>query len=171
MNLSGNLHSVVLSSLCVAGVVCSLTLSVRAQDTIGNVFERQYRERIEQESLYGVYIPKDLGDVFSQLEQLTSREARNSYRNAKEREAVRKLHFSLGRWMIYNWGFYEGSRLTRYLNRYGVSHPDDMARFLMTCWHRYLNKKELDIPTLVEELRQIRSLLNPGGGWKRDTIR
>lgn len=132
-------------------------------------FEAAYQQRIQEEYLHGVYIPKDLADAFAQLNELTSRDSRLKYRQAPEEVAVRRLHFSLGRWIIYNWGFYRGSRLSHYLRKFGLSHPDDMARFIMVTWHRQLNKKDLDVKPLLEELIEARKQ-SYQSELKRDTL-
>lgn len=112
-----------------------------------------YQKRIQKERLYGVYIPKDLGDAFAQLNKLISKDSKNKFKSANETIAVRKLHFSFGRWMIYNWSFYEGSRFSKYLRKLGIYDPDDMARFVMTTYHRNLNKKPLEVKALIEEIK------------------
>jgi hypothetical protein len=119
-------------------------------------FEQQYQWRIQQEILNEIYIPKDLTDAFVQLNRLVDTPSKEKFKTATEEEAARKLHFSLGRWMIVNWGFYEGSRLTVFLNQIGLRHPDDMARFLIITYHRNLNRKPLDVQQLVETLINVR---------------
>ena len=78
-------------------------------------FDKAYAWRIRQENLDGVYIPKDLTEAFLELNRLTEKSSREKYRNAPEEEATHRLFFSLGRWIILNWGFYEGSRLSHSL--------------------------------------------------------
>lgn len=114
------------------------------------VFQKNYNKRIKKERLYGVYIPKDVPDAFAQLNRLTPREAKVNFKAVPEEVAVRKLHFSLGRWIIHNWGFYEGSRLSHHLRQIGVNHPDDQARVIITAYHRYLNKAPLNVKKLTE---------------------
>ena len=58
--------------------------------------------------------------------------------------------------MIYNWGFYQGSRLSHYLKGLGLEHPDDMARFMIVSWHRHLNEKPLDIKLQVDYYFKLR---------------
>jgi hypothetical protein len=70
-----------------------------------------------------------------------------------EEDAAIKLHFSLGRWMIYNWGFYEGSRLSYYLKNLGIGHPDDMAQFIIITYHRNLNKTKLNVKELIDHYK------------------
>jgi len=128
-------------------------VGLQAQDSLDReaVFQREYEKRIKKERLYGVYIPKDMPDAFTQLNRLTPREGKETLRSVPEEVAVRKLHFSLGRWIIHNWGFYEGSRFSHYLKKIGVSHPDDQARVVIIGYHRYLNKKPLEIKKLAED--------------------
>ena len=120
-------------------------------------FQKEYNKRIKKERLYGVYIPKDLPDAFTQLNKLTAQEARVSFKNVPEEVAVKKLHFSLGRWIIHNWGFYGGSRLSHHLKQIGVNHPDDQARVIITGYHRYLNKKPLEIKKLADSYQASRA--------------
>lgn len=118
-------------------------------------FEKRYQQRIQKEFLAGVYIPKDLQDAFQSLDQLVDKESKLKFQSVPEDTAAVKLHFSLGRWMIYNWGFYEGSRLSHYLrSQLAIFHPDDMARFLIIAYHRHLNEKPLEIKALVERIHE-----------------
>ncbi len=122
--------------------------------------EKEYEEALEwrtrQEILNGVYIPKDLGEVFAQLNRLIDGQSRQRFKNVPEDMAAKKLHFSLGRWMIHNWGFYGGSRLSVYLQKIGLTYPDDMARFLMITYHRYLNKNDLEVQKLAAHFQEMR---------------
>ena len=76
-----------------------------------------------------------------------------------EAEANKRLHFSLGRWIWHNWSFYEGSRLSVYLNKVGVNHPEDMAQVILITYHRYLNKKPLQVKELATMIRTARDKL------------
>jgi uncharacterized protein DUF6794 len=116
--------------------------------------EKAYQSRIKKEYIYGVYIPQDLTDAFVQLNKLIDKESKKNFKEVNEDIAVKKLHFSFGRWMIYNWGFYEGSRLSHSLRQMGIYHPDEMARFIIITYHRYLNKEELRLKELVEEFAE-----------------
>ncbi len=127
-----------------------------AQSKADERFEKQYQERIIKEKINGVYIPKDLGDVFKQLNRLIDKKSQIKLKNASETAAVRNLHFSFGRWMIKNWGFYEGSRLSAYLKSLGVHNPDDMADFLILCYHRNLNRNPLNVKEQVTQIQERR---------------
>lgn len=119
-------------------------------------YEKAYQKRIQKEVLYGVYIPKDVGDAFIQLNKLTDAESKKSFLSLPEDAAAAKLHFSFGRWIIHNWGFYEGSRFSNYINRLGLFHPDDMAHFVIIAYHRNLKKSPLDVKNLVGDIQAAR---------------
>ena len=133
-------------------LILNFAFAVVAQDlpTTEDEFEKEYQKRIQQEYLNGVYIPKDLADCFIQLNQLTDEASKIKFKNMTEEDAAHKLHFSLGRWIIYNWGFYEGSRLSFYLKNLGISYPDDMAQFIIITYHRNLNKNKLNVKELID---------------------
>lgn len=111
--------------------------------------EKAYQKRITQEYINEVYIPKDLTDAFIQLNKLIDEPSRQKFKEVPEDEAAHKLHFSLGRWMAVNWGFYEGSRLSKFIRDIGIDDPDDMSRFLIISYHRNLNRKPLDVKNQV----------------------
>lgn len=119
-------------------------------------FEKNYQFRIRQEVLYGQYIPKDLEDAFVELNKRIDTDSKMRFKSVSEEEAVHKLYFSLGRWIIENWGFYGGSRLSYYLRELGVAHPEDMAQFIIVSYHRNLNRKELKIKEQVVAFQEKR---------------
>ena len=121
-------------------------------------FEKAYNKRIQKDWLNGVYIPKDLPDAFIQLNKLIDAESKEKFKSLPEEVASTKLHFSFGRWIIYNWGFYGGSRLSKSINDMGVFGPDDMARFVIIAYHRSLNRKPLEIKALIEHFQEKRRL-------------
>ncbi len=119
-------------------------------------FEKQYKERIQKEYLDDVYIPKDLTDAFVQLNRLIDSASKEKFKKAPEDVVAQRLHFSLGRWMMHNWSFYEGSRLTVFLNGLGLYHPDDMARFIIITYHRSINRNPLEVKALITNLQEKR---------------
>lgn len=119
-------------------------------------YEATYQKRIQQEFLHQVYIPKDLTDAFLQLNQLIDSPSKEKFKNIPEEIAANKLHFSLGRWVIHNWGFYGGSRLSHHLKTLGLHHPDDMARFIIITYHRSIKQNSLQVRPLVAKLNEDR---------------
>ncbi|MEQ8704739.1 MAG: DUF6794 domain-containing protein [Phaeodactylibacter sp.] len=144
--------------ILVAGLFAANLSLLSAQEPVAteSEYDKAYERRIQQEYLYGVYIPKDLSDAIVQLNKLTERESLQKFRLADEEEAVRKLHFSLGRWIIHNWGFYGGSRLSLALKGMGLHHPDDMARLIIRSLHRSLNKKPIEVKAQIEAFQSVR---------------
>ncbi|MEM1219263.1 MAG: DUF6794 domain-containing protein [Bacteroidota bacterium] len=132
-----------------------LTLSLGAQKPpeTKEEFEKAYQRRIRQETLYGVYIPKDLTEAFTELNRLIDEESKESFKSMPEDAAVDLLFFSFGRWITHNWGFYGGSRLSHYIKQLGVTYPEDMSEFIVRTYHRNLNRSPLDVKTLVEEIQ------------------
>jgi len=132
-------------------IVCS-AFGQTTQAEIATQYEKAYKKRITKEYLNRVYIPKDLADAFNQLNGLIDDDSKKKFTEVDEMEAARKLHFSLGRWIIHNWGFYEGSRFSHYLKGIGLTYPDDMARFVILTYHRNLKKSKLDVKSLLEAM-------------------
>lgn len=106
-------------------------------------YQANYAKRITQEMINGVYIPSDLDDAFSELVRLSDPKGLAEFKVAPEDSIRRKLHFGLGRWILINWGFEEGSRMSHYMKGRGVSLPDDMVEVIIITWHRHLNKRPL----------------------------
>ncbi len=137
---------------------------INPQDTIPvTLFEKRYNEKyernIKKSRINGVYIPKDLNEAHQEILALAPKESTDKFKSAEKEFVVNRLHYGLGRWMILNWNFYEGSRYSHYLIQLGLSHPDDMARFTLLTFHDYLNNIDSDIDhtvkTLVEERKQL----------------
>ena len=135
--------------LLIAFLVSSLAFQSQAQSRaqLEAEFDSAYAVRIKLEEINGVYIPRDLEDAFAELERLSSPEDLKKFQSAPEEAARTKFHLGLGQWIIINWGFYEGSRLSDYLRTAGLLHPEDMARVILVCFHRHLNHQ----PLLFEE--------------------
>ncbi len=112
-------------------------------------FEKRYKRQIVKDYLYGVYIPRDLTDAFIELNKKIDTDARLKYKNIPEDSVTNILFFSFGRWIIHNWNFYGGSRLSHYIKSMGIHHPEDMARFIMIAYHRNLNRNPLNIRELI----------------------
>jgi len=119
-------------------------------------FEQQYQERIRKEVLNGVYIPKNLEDAMLELDKRVSEEARLKYKALPEDSVCAVMHNRLGQWMILNWGFYGGSRLSNYLRSAGITFPDDMADFLILAYHRKQNAKPIGIKELATAFHERR---------------
>ena len=110
--------------------------------------EVAYQKRILKSRINGVYIPKDLYDAFAQLNRLMDAPTRKQLQLMTEEEAGKKLYLIM--WICNNWGMYQGSRLSNYIQKLGISNPEHKAHFLITTYHRELNKKDLGLKERVE---------------------
>lgn len=115
-----------------------------------------YAKNIKLSKLNGVYIPRNLADAHRRLIKLTPEAALEKFKTGEEKEVCRKLHFGIGKWMILNWNFYEGSRLSHFLRKERILHPDDMAQYILRTFHRSLLEKPLEEDLLKAELAAAR---------------
>jgi len=131
------------------GILCFGQHSADSKKTLDSL----YAANIKKSRLYDVYIPKNLGDAHRRVKKMTPPAALEKFKTAEnEIEVCKKLHFGIGRWMIHNWNFYEGSRFSHYLKQKGLLHPDDMAQFVLITYHRSLREEPLEEETLIKHL-------------------
>ena len=127
------------------------SLSLQAQPTSPKEYEAAYEQRIRKSRIGDVYIPRDYQDAFIELERLSTKADLEKFRNAPEKEVAKKLHFGLGKWIMTNWSFYEGSRFSHFLKEKGLTFPDDMAQVTIRLFHRHLNRLPLEDEVLIKE--------------------
>ena len=148
-----------LLTACLLLLFSGLFQTTQAQDGPPDTeaeFEEQYQQRITKDRLGGVYIPKNLEDAMLQLDKMISPESQMVMKGIPEDSVCLRMHGRLGMWIILNWGFYGGSRLSHYLKSAGVSFPDDMADIIMLAYHRRLNGKPYTIKDLAPQFREKR---------------
>jgi len=119
-------------------------------------FDSLYRLNIKMSHIHDVYIPQSLLDAFDRLNELSPPASIEKFKMADEDLVCRKLHYGLGKWMIVNWNFYDGSRFSHYLKRKGLLHPDDKAQFVLRTYHRFLNEKDLNEKEIIDEFAKQR---------------
>lgn len=129
---------------------------VQGQTTIEDDFKAEYNRRIQKSRIGDTYIPKDFDDAFIEIRRLSDPKDLKKFQVQEEEEVAKKLHFGLGKWMIRNWSFYEGSRYSHFLKLKDLHHPDDMAHVTIRLFHRHLNGKDLDADTLIKEISERR---------------
>ena len=134
-------------------------LNLSAQDELPDSrqeLDSIYNSNIFKSRINGVYIPKDIAEAYDEFIHLSPDESIAQFKLMDEVIAAKKLHFGIGRWMIVNWSFYEGSRLSHVLREAGLLHPDDMAGVLIRVFHRKLNGNPENLENLVSEYKAIR---------------
>lgn len=144
---------------CVIYLALFFSHAVNAQEgpaSTESEYQKIYQERIKKDKLDGVYIPKNLDDALLQFDKLIAPESRAKFKLIPEDSVCNIMHNRLGQWIILNWGFYGGSRLSHYLKSAGVTYPDDMADFLILAYSRKLNDKPVNIKELATGFRKKR---------------
>ena len=119
-------------------------------------FNEKYQKNIKKSRINGVYIPVDLEDAFNEIQALAQKQSLDKFKKADAEFVVNRLHYGLGRWIILNWNLYDGSRIGEHVKSYGVTHPDDQARFILLTLHNKLNGKDLGIKLIAQKLQQER---------------
>ncbi|NBC24361.1 MAG: hypothetical protein GVX78_01950 [Bacteroidetes bacterium] len=134
------------------GIVLSAQTELWAQiDSYDN-----YQWRIKQQYLFDTYIPSDPDEAFLELESKSEAKALLKFAAVSEDSIYGRLQLSLGKWITKNWQLHEGSRLSHYFSEAGLTHPEDMAEFLIIGFHRYLNQKDIMTDRLIDRLVQRR---------------
>jgi hypothetical protein len=119
-------------------------------------FLSQYETRITKDRLGNSYIPKNMDETLETLDKIISPEAQDIIRNLPADSVCALLHPRLGQWMILNWGFYGGSRLSHYLKTAGVTYPDDQADLLILAYHQHLHQQPISMKALAAPFREKR---------------
>ena len=114
-----------------------------------------YRARIKESKLDGMYIPRDLNDVFRELNKLMDNTAKETFMAFSDEEVDRKTHGTMGIWLEHKWSLSEGSRLSEYFRKMRVPHYDYMIGIIITSYHRHLHGKNLKLKEQVLRFRAI----------------
>lgn len=99
----------------------------------------EFAARVTAEKIGDVYVPKDLGESFAELDKLLPEVDRAEMRALPQRGGMIRYHIGLGTWMRNNWGLWGGSRLQKYFNDHGVTHPEEMSALILYHYHDWLN--------------------------------
>jgi hypothetical protein len=102
----------------------------------------------------GVYIPKNLSQALSEADEFYSDSTKAEIIKMTEDEFIGRYHMGTGLWMRNNWVLWEGSRLSRYFNRKGIKHPDDMSGIILTSYHRQLTGKEINLKEQISSYKE-----------------
>ncbi len=98
--------------------------------------------------------PTTLEETYAALDGIFNDTSAYSFMMMPEQIAVSRLHMGLGMWIRNNWGLWRNSDLAQYFVAKGVEHPDDMSGIILTSYHRYLNKKPVDLEGQIRQNRQ-----------------
>ena len=120
----------------------------------------------------GIYVPKDLDDCFIQLKTLLKPEDIERMKNGTE-DDMSLYHMGLGTGLRNDWGLWGDSRLAKWFNAQGITHPDDMSGIILDSFWRHLNSKPIKLEEQVkyyqdywkkqETIQQDESTVSPEG--------
>jgi len=96
-----------------------------------------------------IYIPENLEDCFVQLKKLLKPEDIEKMKTGTE-DDMSQYHFGLGMGMRNEWGLWGGSRLAKWFNAQGITHPDDMSGIILDSFWRHLNGKPINLEQQVK---------------------
>ncbi len=95
-----------------------------------------------------IYIPRNLEEAFIELKKMLRPDLLKEMKEGSEQDMV-QYHMGLGLWMRNNWSLWAGSRLGKYFNGIGISHPDDMSGIILDSFWRHLNAKPIRLEEQV----------------------
>ncbi len=131
-----------------------MSMSVLALSQAEPSSKESFERRTRQQKIGQHYIPSDLNDAMKTLDGIVPEDSKENYVSQSEDFVVERLFFSFGRWLAINWGLYDGSRFSLYLQKLGVDQPDGQKELIMRAYHRYLNNKDLDVRDLVTRYKR-----------------
>ncbi len=99
---------------------------------------------VDNSSPTGFYIPATLEDCYKELQKMISPEALKELKEENEKD-IAIHHLSLRMLLPHIWGLDSESRLAKYFNSIGISHPDDMSSIIMISFWRHLNEKPINL--------------------------
>jgi len=137
-------------------LILGFSLNLIGQEAFNSEEEylKEYERNIKKTHLEGVYIPASIDEALSELKELSDEASLKKFAEAPIEKVAEKLHFGIGRWMIVNWQFYTGSRISHILKEKGVLTPDSMAQYLIRQFHAYLNDEVLNEEELIKKVNE-----------------
>jgi|GEM_PF-2153950 len=118
--------------------------------TDSNSLQDSTKTRFIQDSINGVYIPKDLEECFKQIDSFWNDSVKTEVKSWTEDEFHANTHFGFGMWIRNNWGLWSGSRLQTYFRNKGIFHPDDMSGIILSSYYRYLTGKKIELKKQIK---------------------
>jgi hypothetical protein len=101
----------------------------------------ELKKQMVAEKIDDIYIPKDLGDCFTELDRMLPEIDKKEMQTLPKRDDMIKYHHGLGTWLRNNWGLWRGSRLQKYFTDRKIGHPDSMSSVVLFFYHDWLNGK------------------------------
>lgn len=98
------------------------------------------------------YIPKNILDAINQLDSILKTDDKKEFKKTKKTE-LSKFHMRLGMSLRNGWGLWSGSRLSKYFQKNGIGHPDEMSGFIINSYWLHLHDKPLNIEKRFSKIK------------------
>jgi hypothetical protein len=113
-----------------------------------------YSQKIK-ENLYDMPIPNNLEKCFTLLDKTLTVNEIYIIKTYPEDSIYFNKEFQSGTDFFHAWRLYNGSRLTKYFNKKGLTGSHEIYVTILISYHRYLNKKPIDLEGQIEKFRAI----------------
>lgn len=106
-------------------------------------------------SVHDYRIPANLKKCYTLLDKTLSKEEIEVVKSFPEDSIYFHDEFKHGTDFFHAWKLYDGSRLTRFFNRKGLSGSHEIYVTILTSYHRYLNGEEIRLEEQVDKHQAI----------------
>lgn len=145
-------------------LVLSKEYEVRSiTDSLNGAYAEGWRHsKLEEEqnktTLNNQPIPKNIEEA---INFLTTNENKEFAKGKTEHEFLCSLHHGFGTGLRNDWGLWTGSELSKWFNKKGIYHPDDMTSIILTSIHRVFNNKEINLRCQIKKCRDYWDNMDP----------
>lgn len=99
------------------------------------------------------YTPKNLDEVFLYFDCNWSDKMKEDFKNKAEDELA-MLHHGFGTSLRNNWKLWKAQNdLSKYFNKIGIYHPDDMSSIIIKSYHKKLNRKPINLEKQISSYK------------------
>ena len=97
-------------------------------------------------------IPSNLSECFDVLGGiLNDSEDKEWFESSSEEDILNSTHHALGEWIRDSWMLWDkNSSLYQHFYKMGLWNPNDISTFILRSYHRFINKKELDLSAQID---------------------
>jgi hypothetical protein len=109
----------------------------------------------EKPSVHDIPIPKTLAECFTLLDKTLPDDEVNLVKTLPEDSIYDNPAFKYGTDFFHAWKLYDGSRLTQYFNKLGLSGSYPIYNTILISYHRYLNKDSIKLDEQIKKYQAI----------------
>ena len=106
-------------------------------DSIKNIDQISYENKLNRDSIDGIYIPSNLVDCLIELDKVLTKEQIREITMLTNKDDIYKYHTTWGRMIRNRWQLWGASRLKKYFldQSNGFMHPDDMSSIILEYYY------------------------------------